>query len=205
MRGKAGHPHLLAGGQRPACTSTPQQGGSPRTWLPQSGCLAQAHRAGPKIESTRGFWVLFPGLAGSFFAIGVGSNARQPLLPSDQPGVFWIGSLFCFHVFFCFPWLPSVPRSISTIVGHQKSFSFHVGQSPTSMVELLRPRFSGTPSNSWRGHRQRSRFLSRFSDLILGSYHALDFHLSNYKLVSTDPLDNLVCGVVRVPAILMAL
>ena len=57
----------------------------------------------------------------------------------------------------------------------------------------------------WRGHRQRNRFLCRFSDLILGSYHALDFHLSNYKLMSTDPLDNPVCGVARVPAILMAL
>ena len=48
----------------------------------------------------------------------------------------------------------------------------------------------------WRGHRHRNRFLGGFSDLILGSYRALDFHLSNYKLTSKGCLDNPICGVV---------
>ena len=47
------------------------------------------------------------------------------------------------------------------------------------------------PTRYWRGHRQR-----RFSDLILESYRALDFHLSNYKLTSKGSLDNPMCGIV---------
>ena len=65
-----------------------------------------------------------------------------------------------------------------------------------ALLQALRDAVSPTLYSYWRGHRQRNRFLGRFSDLILGSYRALDFHLSNYKLTSKDSLDNPMCGVV---------
>ena len=84
------------------------------------------------------------------------------------------------------------------------SFAFlRTGEAPCSRDRFL-CRFSDPIPESSKipvfvvlgGHRQRNRFLGRFSDLILGSYRALDFHLSNYKLTSKDSLDNPTCGVV---------